>query len=61
MRKDFFKVTIRQIKKNLRCARCKKEKCPIRYKHGVTMDGARLTCDVELNERIDKMLKNNKS
>ena len=57
MRKDFWKVTIRQIKENLRCASCKKEKCPLRYKHDVAMNGYRIICDVEANKTIDKSLK----
>ena len=60
MRKDFFGVTIRQIKRNLQCARCKKEKCPLRYKHGVRVEGIRITCNEVWEERMNKILKEKK-
>ena len=60
MRKDFFKVTIRQIKRNLRCARCKKEKCPIRYKQNIIIDGLHVTCDAEINKKIDQKINKRK-
>ena len=57
MRKDFFGITIRQIKRNFQCARCKKEHCPLRYKHDVLMDGCRVVCDKDFASDIDKFLK----
>ena len=52
-KKTFWNVTKRDLKSNIQCAFCKKERCPMKFDPEAR---EMYVCDVEMERRIKKII-----